>query len=184
MVSPARNGSGLHSHCMTYVWQQLPCTRENCHTILRFKQGFDIVVSLLWVSHSDLPSHIAEANNKSKSAWWSIHSTPKSLPCIWFNESRILTLGHPHKHCRMSLVDELSSDKSMDSTSQTNIYRFFTSLRFCVTPIRSSVDKVVTSSRVFPSAGVCFLLGRSWRLLLPLEHALVLPWRGKGDAAK
>ena len=41
MVSPAGNGSGLHSHRMTYDWQQLPSTRENRHTILRFKQGFD-----------------------------------------------------------------------------------------------------------------------------------------------
>ena len=41
MVSPAGKGSGLHSRRMTYDWQQLPCTGENCHTILRFKLGFD-----------------------------------------------------------------------------------------------------------------------------------------------
>ena len=55
-----------------------------------------------------------------------------SLPFIRFSESRILTLGHPHKHCRISLVDELGSDKSIDSASQTNIYRSFSTLRFCV----------------------------------------------------
>ena len=103
----------------------------------------------------------SKANNKSKSVWWSIHPAPKSLPCIRFSESRILTLGHPHKHCRISLVDELSLDKSIDSTSQTNIYGSFTTLRFCVTPIRSSVDKVVTSSRVFllQQECACFLAG-------------------------
>ena len=103
-------------------------------------------------------------NNKSKSVWWSIHPAPKSLPCIWFSESRILTLGQPHKHCRISLVDEPSSDKSIDSASQTTIYRSFTTLRFCVTPIRSSADKIVTSSRVFPLVRVCLLLGGSWGL--------------------
>ena len=46
------------------------------------------------------------------------------------SESRILTLGLPHKHCRISLVDELGSDKSIDSASQTNIYRSFTTLVF------------------------------------------------------
>ena len=54
--------------------------------------------------------------------------------------------------------------KSIDSASQTNLYCFFTTLRFCVTPIRSSIDKIVTSYRVFPSTRVCLLLGRSWSL--------------------
>ena len=103
----------------------------------------------------------SKANNKSKSVWWSIHPAPKSFPCIRFSESRILTLGHPHKHCRISRVDELSSDKSMDSASQTNIYRSFTTLRFCITPIRSSIDKIVTSSRFFflQQECACFLAG-------------------------
>ena len=136
---PAENGSGLHSHRMTYDWQQLPCTRENCYTILRFKQGFDRRLSTIGKSlRFTIP--YSKANNKSKSVWWSIHPAPKSLPCIWFSESRILTLGHPHKHYRISLVDEPSSDKSIDCASQTTIYRSFTTLRFCVTPIKLSAD--------------------------------------------
>ena len=118
-------------HCITYDWQQLPCTRDNTYTILRFKQGLNRHHSTIGKSlRFTIP--YSKANNKSKSVWWSIHPAPKSLPCIWFSESRILTLGHPHKHCRISLVDEPSSDKSMDSASQTNIYRSFTTLRFCV----------------------------------------------------
>ena len=116
-------------------------------------------------------------NNRSKSAWWSIHSAPKSLACIWFSESRILTLGHPHNHCRISLDDELSLDKSMDSASQTNIYRSYTTLRFCVTPIKSSVGKVIISSRVFPSARMCLLLGRSWSLWVMAHLITCKPWK-------
>ena len=69
MVSPAGNGSGLHSHCMTYDWQQLPCTRgENCHTILRIKQGFDRRLSTIGKSlRFTIP--YSKANNKSKSVW-------------------------------------------------------------------------------------------------------------------
>ena len=120
----------VEPHRITYGWQQLPCTREkNTYTFLRFKQGFDRRLSTIGKSlRFTIP--YSKANNKSKSVWWSIHPAPKSLPCIWFSESRILTLGHPHKHCRISLVDEPSSDKSMDSASQTNIYRSFTTLRF------------------------------------------------------
>ena len=162
-------------HRITYGWQKLPCTRENTYTILRFKQGFDRRLSTIGKSlRFTIP--YSKANNKSKSVWWSIHPAPKSLPCIRFSESRILTLGHPHKHCRISLVDEPSSDKSMDSASQTNIYRSFTTLRFCVTPIRSSVDKIVTSSRVFPSARVCLLLGRSWGLWVMAHLITCKPW--------
>ena len=166
MVSPIENGSGLHSHCMTYDWQQLPSTRKNCHTILRFKQGFDRRLSTIGKSlRFTIP--YSKANNKSKSVWWSIHPAPKSLPCIWFSESRILTLGHPHKHCRISLVDELSSDKSIDSASQTNIYRSFTTLRFCVTPIRSSVSKVVISSQGFSFSKSVLA---SWQVLGPVGY--------------
>ena len=148
---------------------------KNTYTILRLKQGFDRRLSTIGKSlRFTIP--YSKANNKSKSVWWSIHPAPKSLPCIWFSESRILTLGHPHKHCRISLVDEPSSDKSMDSASQTNIYRSFTTLRFCVTPIRSSVDKVITSSRVFPSARVCLLLGRSWGLWVMAHLITCSPW--------
>ena len=154
---------------------QLPCTRENCYTILRFKQGFDCRLSTIGKSlRFTIP--YSKANNKSKSVWWSIHPAPKSLPCIWFSESRILTLGHPHKHCRICLVDELSSDKSMDSTSQTNIYCSFTILRFCVTPIRSFVDKFVTSSGVFPSARMCLPLGKSWGLWVMAHLITCSPW--------
>ena len=97
-------------------------------------------------------------------------------PCIRFSESRILTLGHPHKHCRISLVNELGSDKSIDSASQTNLYRSFPTLRFCVTPIRSFVDKIVTSSKVFPSARMCLLLGRSWGLWVMAHLITCNPW--------
>ena len=104
---------------------------KNCHTILRFKQGFDRRLSTM-VKSLRFTIPYSKANKKGKLVWWSIHPAPKSLPCIWFSESRILTLSHPHRHCRISLVDELSSDKSMDSASQTNIYRSFTTLTFCV----------------------------------------------------
>ena len=162
-------------HCISYDWQQLPCTRKNTYTILRFKQGFDRHLSTIGKSlRFTIP--YSEANNKSKLVWWSIHPAPKSLSCIWFSESRILTLGHPHKHCRIPLVDEPSSDKFIDSVSQTNIYRSFTTLRFCVTPIRSSVDKIVTSFRVFPSARMCLLLGRSWSLWVMAHLITCSPW--------
>jgi hypothetical protein len=65
---PAENGSGLHSHRMTYDWQQLPCTRENCHTILRFKQGFDRRRSTMGKSLK-FTNPYSKANNKSKSVW-------------------------------------------------------------------------------------------------------------------
>ena len=64
----------------------------------------------------------------------------------------------------------------MDSASQTNIYRSFPTLRFCVTPIRSFVDKIVTSSRVFPSARMCLLLGRSWGLWVMAHLITCSPW--------
>ena len=102
---------------------KLPCTREKIsYTILRFKQGFDRRLSTIGKSLIFTIPY-SKANNKSKLVWWSIHPAPKS---------RILTLGHPHKHCRISLVNELGSDTSIDSASQTNIYRSFTTLRFCV----------------------------------------------------
>ena len=165
MVSPAGNGSGLNLTVYPTIGSSCLVPGKNTYTILRFKQGFDRRLSTMGKSlRFTIP--YSKANNKSKSVWWSIHPAPKSLPCIWFSKSRILTLGHPHKHCRISLVDELSSDKSIDSASQTNIYRSFTTLRFCVTPIKSLVGKVVISSRVFPSARVCLLLGRSSGLWL------------------
>ena len=109
--------------------------KRNTYTILRFKQGFDRCLSTIGKSlRFTIP--YSKANNKSKSAWWSIHPAPKSLPCTWFSESRILTLGHPHKHCRISLVDEPSSEKSIDSAGQTNIYRSLTTLWFCVNSYR------------------------------------------------
>ena len=144
---------------------------KNYHTILRFKQGFDRRLSTMGKSlRFTIP--YSKENNKSKSVWWSIHPAPKSLPCIRFSESRILTLGNPHKHCRISLVDEPSSDKSIDSASQTTIYRSFTTLMFCVAPI----DKGISSSRVFPSARVCLLLGRSWGLWVMAHLITCKPW--------
>ena len=126
-------GMGLGLNLIVYptIGKSCRVQGKNCNTILRLIQGFDHRRSTMGKSlRFTIP--YSKANNKSKSVWWSIHPAPKSLPCIWFSESRILTLGHPHKHCRISLVDEPSSDKSMDSASQTNIYRFFTTLRFCV----------------------------------------------------
>ena len=148
---------------------------RNCLTILRLKQGFDRCRTTMGKSlRFTIP--YSTANKKSKSVWWSIHPAPKSLPCIWFSESRILTLGHPHKHCRISLVHELRSEQSIDSGSQTNIYRSFTTLRFCVTPIRLSVDKGISSSRVLPSARMCLLLGRSWGLWVMAHIITCKPW--------
>ena len=127
-------------HRITYGWQNCLVQGKNTYTILRHKQGFDRRLSTIGKSiRFTIP--YSKANNKSKSVWWSIHPTPKSLLCTWFSKSRILTLGHPHKHCRISFVDECSSHKSIDSASQTTIYRSFTTLRFCVIPIRSSIDK-------------------------------------------
>ena len=139
---------------------------KNTYTILRFKQGFDRRLSTIGKSLRFTIPH-SKANNKSKSVWWSIHPAPKSLPCIQFSESRILTLGHSHKHCRISLVDERSSDIFMDSASQTNIYRSFTTLRFCVTPIKSSVIK----RRIFLQ-GFSFSKNvlASWQVLGPVGY--------------
>ena len=141
----------------------------------KFKHGFDLRLFTIGKSlRFTIP--YSKANNKSKSVWWSIHPAPKSLPCIRFSESRILTLGHPHKHCRISLVDEPSSDNSIDSASQTTIYRSCTTLRFCVTPIKSSIDKGISSSRVLPSAIMCLLLGRSWGLWVMAQLITCKPW--------
>ena len=162
-------------HRITYGWQGCLVQGKNTYTILKLIQGFDRRRPTIGKSlRFTIP--YSKANNKSKSVWWSIHPAPKSLPCIWFSESRILTLGHPHKHCRISLVDEPSSDKSIDYASKTNIYHFFTTLRFCVTPIKSPVDKIVTSSRVFSSARVCLLLGRSWSLWVMAHLITCKPW--------
>ena len=142
MVSPAGNGSGLNLTVYLTIGNNCHVQGEKLsyHSKV-FKQG--LFYHRLSTIGKSLRFTIlySKVNNKSKSVWWSIHPAPKSLPCIWFSESRILTLGHPNKHWRISLVDEPSSDKSMDSASQTNIYRSFPTLRFCVTPIRSSVDK-------------------------------------------
>ena len=78
----------------------------------------------------DLPFHIAKANNKSKSAWWSIHSAPKSLPCIWFRKSRILTLGHPHKHRK---------NFSCSRTRFGLIHSFYMPNKTTIVPINSQV---------------------------------------------
>ena len=162
-------------HRITYGWQSCLVQGKNTYTILRLKQSFDRRLSTIGKSlRFTIP--YSKANNKSKSVWWSIHPAPKSLPCIQFSESRILTLGHPHKHCRISLVDEPSSDKSIDSASQTTIYRSFTTLRFCITPIRSSIGKGISSSRVLPSASMCLLLGRFWSMWV-IAHLLTCnPW--------
>ena len=122
-------------HRITYGWQSCRVQGKNTYTILRFKQGLDRHLSVIGKSLRFTIPH-SKANNKSKSVWWSIHPAPKSLPCIRFSESRILTLGHPHKHCRISLVDEPSSEKSIDSAGQTNIYRSLTTLWFCVNSYR------------------------------------------------
>ena len=175
MVSPAGNGSGSSSpYNLLLAKAALYKGKYLYHS--KFKQGFDRRLFTIGKSlRFTIP--YSKANNKSKSVWWSIHPAPKSLPCIRFRKSRILTLGHPHKHCRISLVHELHSKWSIDSASQTNIYRSFTTLRFCVTPNRSSIDKIVTSSRVFfPSARVCLLLGRSWGLWVMAHLITCKPW--------
>ena len=68
-VSPVGKWVWVESHRITYDWQRLPVIGINRPTILRFKQGCGIVISLLWVSHSDLPFQIARANDTSKSVW-------------------------------------------------------------------------------------------------------------------
>ena len=139
---------------------------KNCQTILRFEQDFDRRLSTIGKSlRFTIP--YSKANNKSKSVWWSIHPAPKSLPCIWFSESHILTLGHPHKHCRISLVDEPSSDKSIDSASQTNIYRSFTTLRFCVNSY-----KIVSCQNCNFFQGFSFSKSvlASWQVLGPVGY--------------
>ncbi len=161
-------------HRITYDWQELPCTRETFLYHSKLQARFDRRFSTIGKSlRFTIP--YSKANNKSKSVWWSIHPAPKSLPCIRFSESRILTLGHPRKHCRISLVDELSLDNSMDSASQTNIYCSFTTLRFCVTPIRSSADKC-NFFQGFPSARMHLLLGRSWGLWVMAHLITCKPW--------
>ena len=148
---------------------------KNCYTILRFKQGFDRRLSTIGKSlRFTIP--YSKANNKSKSVWWSIHPAPKSLPCIRFSESRILTLGHPHKHCRISLVDEPSSDNSIDSASQTTIYRSCTTLKFCVTPIKLSADKRRIFLQGSSFSKMCLLLGRSWGLWVMAHLITCSPW--------
>lgn len=145
---------------------QLPCTREKYLYHSKFKQGFDRRLFTIGKSlRFTIP--YSKANNKSKSVWWSIHPAPKSLPCIWFSESRILTLGHPHKHCRISLVDEPSSDKSIDSASQTNIYRSFTTLRFCVKSY-----KIICRQRYIHFQGFSFSKNvlASWQVLGPVGY--------------
>ena len=139
---------------------------KNTYTILRFKQGFDHRLSTMGKSlRFTIP--YSKANNESKSVWWSIHPTPKSLPCIRFSESRILTLSHPHKHCRISLDDEPSSEKSIDSAGQTNIYRSFTTLRFCVNSY-----KIVCRQRYIHFQGFSFSKSvlASWQVLEPMGY--------------
>ena len=153
---------------------------KNTYTILRFKQGFDRHLFTIGKSLRFTIPH-SKANNKSKSVWWSIHPAPKSLPCIWFSESRILTLGHLHKHCRISFVDEPGSDKSMDAASQTNIYRSFTTLRFCVYSYKIIYRYHRNFSQGFPSASLCLLLGRSWGLWVMAHLITGKPWTHRGN---
>ena len=45
---PAENGFGLHPHRISYGWQQHAVYEgKKFYTILRLKQSFDIIVSLL-----------------------------------------------------------------------------------------------------------------------------------------
>ena len=146
----------------------LPCTRGKYLHHSKVQTRFDRRLSTIGKSLRFTIPH-SKANNKSKSVWWSIHPAPKSLPCIRFSESRILTLGHPHKHCRISLVHERSSDKSNDSASWTNIYRFFTTLRFSYAPKKAFAE-------------TSFLLQKdsTWSLLVPGSVGFRHTW-GKCD---
>ena len=96
----------------------------------------------------------------------------------WSNQKlqiRWRRISHPHKHCRISLVYEPSSEKSNDSASQTNIYRSFTTLRFCVTPIRSSIDKIELLPCFFlHQECACFLAGPGACGLWPISSLVVL----------
>ena len=69
MVSPAGNGSGLHSHRMSYDLATTALYKgKNTYTILRFKQGFDRRLSTIGKSlRFTIP--YSKANNKSMSVW-------------------------------------------------------------------------------------------------------------------
>ena len=59
--------------------------------------------------------------------------------------------------------------------AKQNIYHFFTTLKFCVTPMKSSIDKVVSSSRVFlQQECACFLAGPGACGLWPISSLVNL----------
>ena len=126
------------------------------YTILSLKQKLQRTFSLSMGKSLRFTIPNSKINDKSKSSWWSIHSAPKSFLCIRFSESRILTLGHPHKRCRISLVHERSSDNPLVLQAERNIYRIFTTLRFSYAPKKTFAD-------------TSFLLQKdsTWSLLVP-----------------
>ena len=95
------------------------------------------------------------------------------------SESRILTLGHPHKHCRTSLLHELGSGKSIYSTSQTKRLSFLHNSRVYVTSW-TSPDEITSSSRILPSTRLCLCLCQIWAcgLWVHFSACIVLthPW--------
>ena len=147
MVILQRERSCLHSHRkISYAWQQVPCTWGFHHTILRLKQKLQRTSSLYMGKSLRFTIPNSKINDKSKSSWWSIHSAPKSFLCIRFSKSRILTLGHPHKRCRISLVHERSSDNPLVLQAERNIYRIFTTLRFSYAPKKTFCWSIIASS--------------------------------------
>ena len=78
-------------------------------------------------------------------------SIPYLITTYADSESRILTLGHPHKHCRTSLLHELGLGKSICSASQTKSLSLLHNSRVYVTSYGTSVMKSQLPSEFFSS---------------------------------
>ena len=97
------------------------------------------------------------------------------------SESRILTLGHTHKHCRTSLLHDLHSGKSVCPASQTKPLSFLHNSRVYVTSYGTSADELTASSRILflHQDCACFLI-KSWVLWVRAHFntciSLTHPW--------